>query len=195
MSASSRAGCACKMAGEIATPEDVLRFWRDAGPKRWFKMDPAFDEEIRQRFLATWEEARAGRLAAWETAADSALALLLVLDQFPRNMFRADARSFASDAEARLAAARAIGQKFDQEVAPKERNFFYLPYMHSENLGDQDRGVALAHATGNAENIKHAEAHRDVIRRFGRFPFRNQALGRTSTPAEAEYLAAGGYRA
>jgi uncharacterized protein (DUF924 family) len=183
------------MAGEVATPEEVLSFWRKAGPKRWFKADPSFDEAIRGRFLATWEAAQAGRLAAWEQTPEGALALLLVVDQFPRNMFRGDARSFATDAEARTVAVRAIGRKFDQAIAPPERNFFYLPYMHSEVLADQERAVTLMQAIGDAEGIKHAEAHRDLIRRFGRFPFRNQALGRTSTPAEAEYLAAGGYRA
>jgi uncharacterized protein (DUF924 family) len=182
------------MAGEIAAPEEVRSFWREAGPKRWFKADPSFDETIRERFLATWEAARTGRLGGWEKTPEGALALLLVLDQFPRNMFRGDARSFATDAEARAVAGRAIGRKFDQVIAPPERSFFYLPYMHSEAFADQERAVALMQAIGEADGIKHAEAHRDLIRRFGRFPFRNQALGRTSTPAEAEYLAAGGYR-
>ena|ERR1700674_921849 len=183
------------MASEIATPEEVRSFWREAGPKRWYKVDPSFDEEIRERFLATWEAARAGGLAAWEQTPEGALALLLVVDQFPRNMFRGDARSFVTDALARAVAGRAIERKFDQTVAPPERNFFYLPYMHSEALADQEHAVALIRVIGDADGIKHAEAHRDLIRRFGRFPFRNQALGRTSTPAEAEYLAAGGYRA
>ncbi|HEV1999881.1 MAG TPA: DUF924 family protein [Xanthobacteraceae bacterium] len=182
------------MAGKVAAPEEVLSFWREAGPKRWFKVDPSFDDAIRERFLATWEAARAGGLAAWEQTSEGALALLLVIDQFPRNMFRGDARSFATDAEARAVAARAIERTFDQAIAPCELNFFYLPYMHSEALADQERAVALMLARGDAEGIKHAGAHRDLIRRFGRFPFRNQALGRTSTPAEAEYLAAGGYR-
>jgi uncharacterized protein (DUF924 family) len=182
------------MAGEIAAPEEARKFWREAGPKRWYKVDPAFDDTIRARFLATWEAVRAGRLAAWEETPEDALALLLVLDQFPRNMFRGDARSFATDALAHAVAGRAIERKFDQAFAPPERNFFYLPYMHSEALTDQERAVALMQAIGDAEGVKHAEAHRDLIRRFGRFPFRNQALGRTSTAAEAEYLAAGGYR-
>jgi uncharacterized protein (DUF924 family) len=182
------------MADKIATPEEVLSFWREAGPKRWYKVDPAFDDTIRERFLATWEAARAGRLAGWEETSEGALALLLVLDQFPRNMFRGDARSFATDALARAAAGRAIGRQFDQALAPPERNFFYLPYMHSEVLADQERAVVLVQAIDDADGVKHAKAHRDLIRRFGRFPFRNQALGRTSTPEEAEYLAAGGYR-
>ncbi len=182
------------MAGEVATPEEVRSFWREAGPKRWYKIDPAFDETIRERFLATWEAAQAGRLAGWEETAEGALALLLVLDQFPRNMFRGDARSFATDSQARAVAGRAVERKFDQAFAQPERNFFYLPYMHSETLAEQDRAVALVQAAGDAESLKHAEAHRDLIRRFGRFPFRNAALGRNSTGEEAEYLAAGGYR-
>jgi uncharacterized protein (DUF924 family) len=149
---------------------------------------------VRAHFLATWEAARAGRLAAWEETPEDTLALLLVLDQFPRNMFRGDARSFVTDAQARALAGRAIEHKFDHIFALPERNFFYLPYMHSEALADQERAVALMQAIGDAEGVKHAEAHRDLIRRFGRFPFRNQALGRASTAAEAKYLAAGGYR-
>jgi uncharacterized protein (DUF924 family) len=182
------------MAGEIATPEEVRSFWREAGPKRWYKVDPAFDETVRERFLATWEAARSGRLAAWEDTPEGALALLIVLDQFPRNMFRGMAQAFASDEVARAVAGRAITRGFDQEFAPPERNFFYLPYMHSEALADQDKSVALVQAIGDSGGVKHAEAHRDLIRRFGRFPFRNEALGRTSTPEEAAYLAAGGYR-
>jgi uncharacterized protein (DUF924 family) len=182
------------MAGEIATPEEVRSFWREAGPKRWFKVDPAFDTAVRERFFATWEAARAGRLAGWEETPEGTLALLLVLDQFPRNMSRGDARSFATDAEARAVAGRALERKFDQVFASPERNFFYLPYMHSEALADQERAVALMQAIGDVDGVKHAEAHRDLIRRFGRFPFRNQALGRTSSAAEAEYLAGGGYR-
>src|SRR5712691_10768919 len=150
------------MAGEIAAPEEVRSFWREAGPKRWFKADPSFDEAIRGRFLATWEAARAGRLAAWEQTPEGALALLLVVDQFLRNMFRGDARSFAIDAEARAVAARAIERKFDQTAAPPERNFFYLPYMHSEALADHERAVALIRGIGDADGIKYAEAHRDL---------------------------------
>lgn len=182
------------MADEVATPEEVLNFWREAGPKRWFEADLTFDETIHRRFLATWEAARVGGLSGWEQTSEGALALLLVLDQFPRNMFRGDVRSFATDPQTRAAAGRAIERKLDQAFAPPEQNFFYLPYMHSETLADQDLAVALARASGDADSVKHAEAHRDLIRRFGRFPFRNAALGRTSTPAEAEYLAAGRYR-
>jgi uncharacterized protein (DUF924 family) len=182
------------MSSVIATPREVRSFWREAGPKRWYQVDPTFDDLIRSRFLATWEAAHAGAIAAWEDTAENALALVIVLDQFPRNMFRGQAQAFASDQQARVVAGRAIERHFDQAVASPGRNFFYLPFMHSEAPADQDRSVALVEAIGDADSLKHAEAHRDLIRRFGRFPFRNQALGRISTPEEAEYLAAGGYR-
>ena len=178
-----------------AAPEEVLAFWRAAGPKRWFAADSAFDAQIRERFLATHEAAAAGRLSAWEAAAESALALLIALDQFPRNMFRGAARAFSTDALALAAARRAIGRGFDLETPMPERNFFYLPFEHSENLADQERCVALTEATGDAEAVKWAKVHLDVIHRFGRFPHRNAALGRVSTPEEIAFLESGGFRA
>jgi uncharacterized protein (DUF924 family) len=181
------------MAEEWTKPEDIVGFWREAGQKRWFKTDPEFDALIRERFLKTHEQAAAGKLAHWEETAKGALALVILLDQFSRNMFRGEARAFASDARARAIAERAIARGFDRMV-PFGRNFFYLPYMHSENLADQDRCIALFEAAGDAESVKHAKAHHDLIRRFGRFPFRNESLGRTSTPEEKKYLASGGYR-
>jgi uncharacterized protein (DUF924 family) len=171
----------------------VLAFWREAGPKTWFKKDAAFDAAITARFLATWHAAAAGRLTAWEGTAESALALILVLDQFPRNMFRGDARSFATDARAREVAERAIARGFDQSAPAAERVFFYLPFEHSEDVADQDRCVALVRAMGDADLLKWAELHADIIRRFGRFPHRNSALGRTSTPAEQTFLDGGGF--
>jgi uncharacterized protein (DUF924 family) len=181
------------MADEIAKPEEVRSFWREAGPKRWYQVDPAFDEVIRERFLATWEAARAGRLAAWEETPEGALALLLVLDQFPRNMFRGSARAFASDPLARAVAERAIGHGFDTAAASTERIFFYLPFMHSEHLADQERSLALVPQIGDSEQEKYAEIHADIIRRFGRFPHRNAVLGRATTPEEQAFLEAGGF--
>ena len=178
-----------------AAPEAVLSFWREAGPKRWFAQEPAFDTQIRERFLATHEAAAAGTLSAWEDTAEGALALLLALDQFPRNMFRGTARAFSTDALALAAARRAIERGFDQAVPMPERTFFYLPFEHSENLADQEHGVALFEATGAAEAVKWAKVHLDVIRRFGRFPHRNAALGRVSTPEEIAFLEGGGFRA
>jgi uncharacterized protein (DUF924 family) len=177
----------------IASSDDVLAFWRAAGPKKWFKKDLNFDSEISARFLKTYEAAAAGKLAAWEQSAESALALVIVLDQFPRNIFRASARAFAADPLARAVADRAITRGFDQIIPLPERNFLYLPFEHSENLADQKRSVALTRATGDADALKWAEIHADVIRRFGRFPHRNAALGRTTSAAEQAFLDAGGF--
>ena len=178
-----------------AAPEAVLSFWRAAGPKRWFAVDSAFDAEIRERFLATHEAAAAGRLTAWEDTADGVLALLIALDQFPRNMFRGTVRAFSTDALARAATRRAIERGFDRAFPMPERNFFYLPFEHSEKLADQEHGVALTEATGDTEAVKWAKVHLDVIRRFGRFPHRNASLGRVSTPEEIAFLEDGGFRA
>ena len=175
------------------TPAEVLAFWRAAGPDKWFEKDDAFDAEIRERFFHTYTAAAAGRLAAWEQDPESALALVIVLDQFPRNMFRGDARTYAADPLARAVADRAIAGGFDQRYAPPERQFFYLPLTHSENLADQERCVALNRAAGDEEGVKWAELHVDIIRRFGRFPHRNRALGRVTTPEEQAFLDAGGF--
>lgn len=171
----------------MTSPADVLAFWRAAGPRKWFAKDDGFDADIRARFLPTYEAA-AGRLADWETTSEGALALTIVLDQFPRNMFRDSARAFATDAIARTIADRAIAQGFDQSVPVAERIFFYLPFEHSEDLADQERCVALVRAIGNADLLRWAELHADIIRRFGRFPHRNAVLGRKTTPAERAYL-------
>ena len=177
----------------IVSPEALLAFWREAGPDKWFKKDTAFDEDIRRRFLATYEAAAAGQLANWEDTPAGALALAIVLDQLPRNMFRGDARAFAADPLARAVADRALKRGFDAKVDPSERQFFYLPFEHSEALPDQERCCALCRATGDAELLKWAELHADIIRRFGRFPHRNAVLGRASTPAELAFLDAGGF--
>ncbi len=178
--------------GTAAAPHDVLAFWRAAGPDKWFTKDAAFDEAIRARFLATYEAAAGGALA-WDDTAEGALALLIVLDQFPRNMFRGSARAFAADPLAREVAARTIARGFDQKVSVAERAFFYLPYEHSETLADQELCVALNRARGDPDGLKWAEVHADVIRRFGRFPHRNAALGRATTPEEQAFLDAGGF--
>ena len=177
----------------IASPADVLAFWRDAGPDRWFEKDDAFDAAIRSRFLATYEAAARGELSAWEESPEGALALLIVLDQFPRNMFRGSARSFAADPLARDVADRALTRGFDRDFPVAEREFFYLPFEHSEDAADQERCCALFRATGDAGLLKWAELHADIIRRFGRFPHRNAVLGRDSTPDEIEFLQAGGF--
>jgi uncharacterized protein (DUF924 family) len=181
------------MSGEPTGPADVLAFWRAAGPQKWFKKDAAFDADIRSRFLATYEVATAGRLADWETTPEGALALIIVLDQFPRNVFRGDARAYAADSLARAAADRMIARGFDRKIPNADRRFCYLPFMHSEALSDQERCVELARDYGDAEFLRYAELHTDIVRRFGRFPHRNPVLSRTTTSAEQAFLDAGGF--
>jgi uncharacterized protein (DUF924 family) len=178
-----------------SSPHDahaLVAFWRDAGEKAWFRKDERFDAEFRARFLAAHEAAAAGALDGWLGAAESALALVLLLDQFPRNCFRGTPRMWATDPQARAATTRAIDAGFDLATEPALRLFFYLPYSHSESLADQDRAVALA-ARLPGDSHAHALGHREIVRRFGRFPHRNAILGRTSTREELAYLAAGGF--
>ena len=172
---------------------DVLAFWRAAGSDKWFKKDAAFDAEIARRFSALWQQAAADALPAWEGTAEAALALVILLDQFPRNMFRGDARAFATDPAARAVVERAIARGFDHAVVVSERLFFYLPFEHSESEPDQARAVALIGAMGDADLTRWAQLHADIIRRFGRFPHRNMVLGRTTTPQEQAFLDAGGF--
>jgi uncharacterized protein (DUF924 family) len=177
----------------IESPKAVIEFWLAAGPDKWFTKDDAFDAEIRSRFLATYHAVVAGQLADWDNTAEGALALLITLDQFPRNMFRGSAQAFAADPLARQIAERAIARGFDRMVGPVEQQFFYLPFEHSDSPADQERCVALFRATGNAEALKWAELHADIIRRFGRFPHRNAALGRATTAEEQAFLDGGGF--
>lgn len=179
--------------GPVANPDDVVAFWIEAGPKRWFEKDDAFDAEIRSRFLAAYQAAAAGALAGWADTPDGALALLIVLDQFPRNLFRGSAQSFATDRAALAIAKAAIARGFDQAEAMPQRQFFYLPLMHSEDLADQERCVALYRALGDPDLLKWADLHADIIRRFGRFPHRNVMLGRATSPEEQAFLDSGGF--
>jgi uncharacterized protein (DUF924 family) len=176
----------------LPVPQDVVQFWRDAGPARWFRRDDGFDAEFRRRFLAAHEAAAAGRLQDWGTTAQGALALVLLLDQFPRNAFRGTPRVYATDALARNAADAAIRAGHDQAVADDLRPFFYLPFAHSEDLRDLERCVELNRTEGG-ESLRWAQHHRDVVARFGRFPHRNALLGRPSTPDEERFLADGGF--
>ena len=176
-----------------AAPSGITAFWREAGPEHWFKKDAGFDEEIRRRFLGVYEAAAAGTLRDWETSAEDALALLILLDQFPRNMFRNEARAFATDPLARAVAAGAIVRGFDAQVPKEMRSFFYLPFEHSEDPADQERAVAFYKAADDADGLKWAEIHADIIRRFGRFPHRNAVLGRATTPEERAFLDGGGF--
>jgi uncharacterized protein (DUF924 family) len=173
-------------------PEDVLTFWRDAGPDRWFRKDEAFDRDFRDRFLGAHEAALSGELDAWTEQADGALALLILLDQFPRNAFRGTPRMFESDAKARAVARQAVQAGFDMALDARLRNFFYLPFAHSEELADQDRGVELTRKLGD-EFLRYAILHRGIIEKFGRFPHRNAVLGRATTPEEQQFLDDGGF--
>ena len=178
--------------------EELADFWlNEVGEKGWYLQDDALDARIRERWLPLWEEARTGALDGWRCTPRATLALLVLLDQFPRNMFRGDARAFASDILARRIAKDAIMRGFDQRTPLPERQFFYMPLEHSELPADQDRAVRLMllNFGRDSEMLRHARAHRGIIRRFGRFPFRNAALGRESRPQEVAFLAEGGYTA
>jgi uncharacterized protein (DUF924 family) len=170
----------------------VVDFWRAAGPARWFAKDPEFDQRFGARFLTLYESAAGGELDGWLATPCGALALLLLLDQFPRNAFRGTPRMYATDAMARAAAAAAIDAGHDHAMPLDLQVFFYLPFAHSEDLADQDRSVALVRRLGEP-NASHAERHRGIVRRFGRFPHRNPILGRTMTPEEQRFLDEGGY--
>jgi uncharacterized protein (DUF924 family) len=171
-----------------ATIEEVLAFWRAAGPDKWFARDDAFDEACRERFLLTHEAAARGDLNQWELVPEGALALCLLLDQFPRNMFRGTPRAFASDPLALSAARHAIARGFDGDWLRVEKIFGYLPFEHSESLPDQERACELMRPLG-AEQYDYALRHKAIIERFGRFPHRNAILGRPTTTEEAAFLA------
>jgi uncharacterized protein (DUF924 family) len=174
-------------------PDDVLTLWRSAGDERWYKRDDAFDASVRERFLSLWHKAVAGELSSWETTDGGALALVILLDQFPRNMFRGDPRAFSSDAQALDVAHRALAHGADKRIEAPLLQFLYLPFMHSEDLADQLRCVELFRTTADTENLRYAEEHADIIRRFGRFPHRNRVLGRATTPEEQAFLDGGGF--
>ena len=168
---------------------DLLAFWfEERVRQRWFNPDPALDVEIRDRFGALVEEAALGRLKAWEATAEGALALCLLLDQFPRNIHRGTPRAFEHDTQARAVADRALARGYDKALPVPHRMFLYLPFEHSEDLADQDRSVELFRDMGDVEGLRYAERHRDIIARFGRFPHRNRIVLRESTDEEDAFL-------
>ena len=177
----------------METARAVVEFWRAAGPQRWFSRDDAFDAQFRERFLEEHYAAARRAREEWLETAEGALALMLLLDQFPRNAFRDTAHSYATDGLARHYAMRAIEEGLDRELAPNLRAFLYLPFEHSEDPMDQERSVAMFEMLGDLEFLHWAELHRDVIRRFGRFPHRNAVLGRIPTPEELDFLVNGGF--
>lgn len=170
----------------------VVDFWRAAGPGMWFAKDPEFDRRFREKFATVYEAAARGELSHWLGSADGALGLVLLLDQYPRNSFRGTPRMYATDALARSVADSAIAAGHDRRVDERMQFFFYLPFGHSENLADQERSVELTRRLGQP-TLSHAEGHRDIVRRFGRFPHRNTILGRTPRPEELRFLAEGGF--
>ncbi len=178
-------------------PEKVLSFWLDeTDPKQWYNSSKSLDNVILREFYPIWVSIMNGNFGMWLTYPSGSLAYILVLDQFSRNMFRGSSKAFSSDHVALAAAKQAIKYKFDLEIDEPGRQFFYLPLMHSESLQDQERCIRLMHErmplTG-MNNLLHAKAHREVIRKFGRFPTRNETLSRRNTALEAEYMKNGGY--
>ncbi|MBZ6075270.1 DUF924 family protein [Microvirga puerhi] len=179
---------------QLISPDTVLDFWREAGPDKWFTKDEAFDQACRDRFMSTYRAAARGDLNEWELTPDGALAVVLLLDQFPRNMFRATRDAYKTDPVAVMVADRAIERGYDKRVEPAFRRFFYLPFMHSESLRHQERSVALNETLGEPDSVKYAHHHHDIIARFGRFPHRNVILGRETTPEEEEFLKVSEFR-
>ena len=173
------------------TPEQIIAFWeKSVGQERWYIVDAALDDAIRKDYRAAWDDARVGKFSAWEDTPEGTLALLIVLDQFPRNMFRGTPDAFASDEQARAIAHRATVRRFDLQIAPPLRQFFYTPFEHSEDMADQDRALILTGERLGTDyyTYPYIVAHRDEIARFGRFPSRNKALSRASTEEELAFL-------
>ncbi len=176
-----------------AIPQDILGFWRAAGPQKWYARSEAFDAAIALKFEPTHHAAARGQYDGWAQTAEGALALLILLDQFPRNLYRSSGHAFATDGKARAVAREAVEAGFHLEVEPELRQFFVLPFEHSEDLADQDFGLAVATELGDPEVLKWVTIHRDIIVRFGRFPHRNPMLGRITTAEEQQFLDEGGF--
>lgn len=187
----SAAGTARRMPG-TGEAGAVIAFWKQAGPKLWFAKDADFDALFRGRFASLYELAAQGKLSAWERTPDGALALLILLDQYPRNAFRGTPRMYASDELARRVATAAVAVGHDRKISTELRVFVYLPFSHSESLADQDQAVDLCRPLGEP-HLSHALGHRDIIKRFGRFPHRNPILGRAMRPEEQRFLDNGGF--
>lgn len=179
----------------MVKPEEVLSFWLDElEPSNWYMSTPELDQTIKDRFESAWEELQLGRYGLWLTYPSGTLAYILLADQFPRNMFRGQAKAFKTDKNALAAAKCAVDRKWDLRIDEPARQFFYMPMMHSENLCDQERCVRLMKERLDGDNnLLHAKVHREIIRQFGRFPYRNEALSRKFTSSEQAFLDNGGY--
>lgn len=176
---------------EQILPSDIIAFWKEAGPDKWYSKDKAFDTDFRVRFKTEHWSAARGEYADWIKTADGALALAILLDQYPRNSFRGSAHQFATDGLARAVAREAIARGYLETFGPELRQFLVMPLMHSEDIKDQDDLLPLC--AGMPETLKYAKIHRDIIARFGRFPHRNAVLGRETTPDERAFLDGGGF--
>ncbi len=183
------------MSTSFADPFEILDFWWQAGPEKWFARDDAFDAEIAERFSDIQEVAAEGGFDGWAETPHGTLALLLLLDQFPRNLFRNDPRAFSSDAKALQIARMSLAHGFHRAFPKNARMFFFLPFEHAEDSDAQQTSVDLFRQLGDEQGYLYALVHMDVIRRFGRFPHRNPVLGRTTTPEEQAYLDSGGFSA
>lgn len=173
----------------LFTPQDILDFWYSKEmQRRWFASTPDLDTSIREKYGLLWRQAAGGELDGWKETPESCLALIIVLDQFPLNMFRGKAESFKTEQLAVATTKHAIAMGFDRQLPAERLGFLYMPLMHSENLADQDLCVSLFEAARLENNLRFARHHRELIRRFGRFPHRNHIIGRQSTQAEIEYL-------
>ncbi|MFN2302847.1 MAG: DUF924 family protein [Anaerolineales bacterium] len=169
--------------------KELVMFWFSEPVKKlWFNSTPQFDAELKEKYLNLVERAERGELDDWVAEAQGALALVIILDQIPLNIFRQQARSFATESKAWDIASQAVEKGLDQQLEAEQKAFLYLPFMHRENLADQDKSVELFEKAGLDENLRFAKHHRELIRRFGRFPHRNKILGRESTPEETAYL-------
>ena len=170
------------------TPNDVISFWTEAGPALWFAENRDFDARLRWSFFGAQQAAARGDLDVWQASPEGALALILLLDQFPRNIFRGLASAFATDAKALGIAHKAIKTGHDSDYEPPLRRFFYLPMMHAEDLAEQDFCIERCRASGDDDGVKHGLIHRETIAKFGRFPYRNAVLGRVNTQEEIDFL-------
>jgi uncharacterized protein (DUF924 family) len=172
------------------TPADIIDFWYDDETrKQWFSSTPELDSYIRTQYESIWQQAKAGRLDSWQSSPEGCLALTIILDQFPLNMYRGKPESFSTESDANAVSKWAIEKGFDQLLPAERRVFLYMPLMHSENMDDQNMSVSKYEAAGLEDNVRFAQHHRNIVQRFGRFPHRNEILGRESSQEELDWLA------